>query len=113
MEKLIAIPNDVHEELQPLPKPVPVAPAAASGAGEALNCSVRVIHGASDLNLDLAGQTVAQVRPVLDQMLGVDRRSPALVNGRPVRPDYVLAGKDVLELVKRAGEKGGAGGFAA
>ena len=105
MEKLKRVPADVRREEAPA-APTVAEPEMPGVPANAYNCSVRVIHGASDLNLDLAGQTVAQVRPVLDQMLGADRRSPLLVNGRPVRPDYVLASSDVLELVKRAGEKG-------
>jgi hypothetical protein len=67
---------------------------------------VHVIYGASVQALALAGLTVAQVRPVVETILAVGPRSPALVNGRPVRENYVLAESDALEFVHHAGEKG-------
>ena len=67
---------------------------------------VHVIYGASVQTLALAGLTVAQVRPVVETILAVDPRSLALVNGRPVRENYVIAESDALEFVHHAGEKG-------
>ena len=67
---------------------------------------VQVIYGASVQTLALAGLTIAQARPVVETILAVDPRSPALVNGRPVRANYVIAEGDALEFVHHAGEKG-------
>ena len=83
------------------------APAAApSNHAEAYNPDVRVIYGAGVQSLPLAGMNVAQARDAAIAILGVDRRAPALVNGRPVRPDYRVAPVDELEFVHHAGEKG-------
>jgi hypothetical protein len=78
-------------------QPIPVNDAARD---------VQVIHGASVQNLALAGLTVAQARPLVETILAVNPRSPALVNGRPVRASYVIAQGDALEFVHHAGEKG-------
>jgi hypothetical protein len=80
----------------------PPAPAAAAGDTR----GVDVIYGASVQSLALAGLTIAQARPLVETILAVDRRSPALVNGRPVRTSHVIAQGDVLEFVHHAGEKG-------
>ena len=80
-------------------------PAQAAPATDGLP-SVQVIYGASVQTLALAGLTVAQARPVVETLLAVDPTSPALVNGRPARPSYVIAQGDALEFVHHAGEKG-------
>jgi hypothetical protein len=67
---------------------------------------VQVIYGAGVQTLALAGLTIAQARPLVETILSVAPRSPALVNGRPVRPGYVIAQGDTLEFVHHAGEKG-------
>jgi hypothetical protein len=66
----------------------------------------QVIYGASVQTLALVGRTIAQARPLVETILGVDRRSPALVNGRRVRDSYVIAEGDTVEYVHLAGEKG-------
>jgi hypothetical protein len=80
------------------------APGAAAGVPE-----VQVIYGASVQRLALTGLTVAQARPVVETILAVAPQSPALVNGRRVRENYVIALGDALEFVHHAGEKGRAG----
>jgi hypothetical protein len=67
---------------------------------------VEVIYGASVQPLALAGLTVAQARPLVETILAVDPRSPALLNGMPARANQVIAEGDYLEFVHQAGEKG-------
>jgi hypothetical protein len=67
---------------------------------------VDVIYGASVQTLALAGLTVAQARPLVETILAVDPRSPALLNGAPARANHVIAEGDFLEFVHQAGEKG-------
>ncbi len=67
---------------------------------------VRVIYGAGVQAMPLEGMTVAQAREAMATVLGVDRRSPALINGRPARPDYRIRSTDELEFVHHAGGKG-------
>ncbi|HUB82741.1 MAG TPA: hypothetical protein VMB03_28280 [Bryobacteraceae bacterium] len=91
------------------PEPAPVVPAVElPGSPPALadDAGVQIVYGASLQRLPLAGQVVGHIRPALEMMLRVDRRSPALVNGQQVSADYVLAPGDVLEFIHRAGEKG-------
>lgn len=84
------------------PPEMPVDPAQAE--------DVQVISGASLQTFRLAGLQVAHARTVLGTILQIDPRAPVLVNGRPVRPTYRLAGGDTLEFVHHAGEKGGTHG---
>jgi len=86
--------------------PAPAAP--ASSEAEAYNPEVRVIYGAGVQSMPLVGMSLAQARDAAIAILGVDRRAPALVNGRPARLDYRVVPGDELEFVHHAGEKGGA-----
>ena len=83
----------------------PDAP-AAQAVSLTREADVQVIYGASVQNLALAGLTLAEARPFVETILSVAPRSPALVNGRPVRASYVIAQGDALEFVHHAGEKG-------
>jgi hypothetical protein len=87
-------------------------PDAPRGAAALAERGAQVIYGASVQTLALAGRTIAQARPLVETILGVDRRSPVLVNGRRVRDSYVIAEGDTLEYVHLAGEKGGGHGSA-
>jgi hypothetical protein len=80
--------------------------AQPAGLEEPREGSVQVISGASVQSLPLAGLAVAQARQLATTILNVDPRSPALVNGVPVEPEYRLANGDQLEFVHHAGEKG-------
>jgi hypothetical protein len=81
------------------------APAAAPAAAT-YHPDVRVIYGAGVQSMPLVGLSVAQARDAAVAILGVDRRAPALVNGRPARADYRVVPGDELEFVHHAGEKG-------
>jgi hypothetical protein len=104
MERLKTNPVPVYEE--ELPGSAAVAQLEVPEPAPERSCAVRVIHGASDINLDIAGQTVGQVRPVLDAILGIGPRAIILVDGVRVREDHVLTVGSAIEIVKRAGEKG-------
>jgi hypothetical protein len=77
-----------------------------TAAGDDCTREVEVIYGASVQTLALAGLTVAQARPLVETILAVHPRSPALVNGVPARTNQVIAEGDSLEFVHHAGEKG-------
>jgi hypothetical protein len=87
-----------------------MAPAEAPSADSALasdrSREVQVIYGAGLQTLELAGLTIAQARPLVETILRVVPRSPALVNGNPVRETYVIGEGETLEFVHHAGEKG-------
>lgn len=92
---------------------LPHAPARTTDADEgqragsqAAEAGVEVIYGASVQTLPFAGLRVAVAARLAQTILRVEARSPALVNGRPVRPDHVLARGESLEFVHYAGEKG-------
>ena len=105
MERLRTRPIPAREETE-LPGLRVVEPDPQPAPTTERDYSVRVIHGASDIALDIAGQTIGQVRPVLDAILGIGRRAVVLVDGARVRDDFVLAAGSSIEVVKRAGEKG-------
>ena len=90
----------------PIRSAEPLSAPAASSPAETYNPDVRVIYGAGVQTLPLVGLTVAQARDAAIAILGVDRRAPALVNGRPARPEYRVEPGDEIEFVHHAGEKG-------
>jgi len=67
---------------------------------------VNVANGVNDMNAELEGQTVAQVRAQVSKALNVDPQATARVNGENVSSDYVLCSDDSLEFVKSSGVKG-------
>lgn len=79
------------------------------GHDPGFEAGVQVIYGAGLQSLPLVGLRVADARPLVETILGIDPRSPALVNGQAVRQDYVIARGDTLEFVHHAGEKGAYG----
>jgi hypothetical protein len=88
------------------PGPSPATTPAPLDADDQCTRDVEVIYGASVQTLALAGLTVAQARPLVETILAVDPRSPALLNGVPARVNQVIAEGDFLEFVHQAGEKG-------
>jgi len=78
------------------------------GAAPAPGTSVAVTYGVYQLQLDLAGRSVAAVRASLAGALNIDPRSLAVVNGQPVDGEsVVLRPGDRIEFVRLAGQKGG------
>lgn len=68
--------------------------------------SNRVINGVNQLDSDLVGKTVGQVRAMLAQVLNIAPDAVANVNGERADSDRTLEAGDELEFVKAAGEKG-------
>ncbi len=83
--------------------PVATDPAVA---GTAAAARVRVIAGADVQDLDLAGRCVGAARAIAAALFGIHPAAVALVGGRQVPDDHVLAVGEHLEFVKYAGEKG-------
>ncbi len=67
---------------------------------------VKISYGVHHLEVAISGKSVAEVRQALKEPLNIDPRAMALINGREVRPDYLLKAGDQLEFVRLAGEKG-------
>jgi hypothetical protein len=94
-----------REEEAPAPQRA-ASTAETRQAADAFDSGVQVIYGASVQALPLVGLRVSDARPLVETILRVDPRSPAVVNGRQVTPEYVIVLGDVLEFVHHAGEKG-------
>jgi hypothetical protein len=74
---------------------------------EEKDMSVRVVHGANDGHFSAGGQTVGRVAHVLRDVFNVPADASALVNGKDVRRNHMLADGDTLEFVRTFGQKGG------
>jgi hypothetical protein len=69
--------------------------------------TVAVTYGVYQLQLELAGRSVAEARASLAGALNIDPRSMAVVNGGPVESEaVVLRPGDRIEFVRLAGQKG-------
>lgn len=82
-----------------------------AGAGDALQAAaqtgkVSVVYGANDLELELAGQSVADVQAATADVLNLDKNAEAYVNGQQVDGNYKLKAGDRLEFMKESGQKG-------
>lgn len=66
----------------------------------------KVISGVNNLDANLVGRSVSEIRNMLSQPLNIDAASKPVVNGETVNEDYVLEDGDELEFVKASGEKG-------
>ncbi len=86
--------------------PAAVAVPTAAGAPP----SVRVIAGADVQELELAGRRVEEARAVAQAIFGIHPGAVALLDGQEVGDEQVLAGGQLLEFVKHAGQKGADGG---
>jgi hypothetical protein len=67
---------------------------------------VEVIHGVYAHSLPLSGVSVATARAELQHRMNIDPDAVAVVDGVEVDEDAVLQERQVLNFVKRAGEKG-------
>lgn len=67
---------------------------------------VRIIHGANEDVLPLAGQTVGTVRQELGGLFNVAPGAEALVKGEPVVEGFVLRHGEILEFLQTWGRKG-------
>jgi hypothetical protein len=68
--------------------------------------NVEVIHGVYAHSLPLAGMTVGDARSELQQRMNIDPDAVAVIDGVEAGEDSVLQECQVLNFVKRAGEKG-------
>jgi hypothetical protein len=66
----------------------------------------KVINGVNELQAELEGRTVAEVRGMLSQVLNIDAVAKPIVNGEQVEETYTLTSGDELEFVKASGTKG-------
>lgn len=66
----------------------------------------KVICGVNQLDANLAGKTVAQVRDMLSQALNIDPEATPMIDGEEVSEDTTLTEGEELEFVKASGEKG-------
>jgi hypothetical protein len=71
---------------------------------------VKVIWGPIMKELNVQGLTVGAAYRALQDALGIPADALPLVNGRRAEPDECLVAGDVLEFVRRAGEKGAVDG---
>ncbi len=67
---------------------------------------VEVIHGVYSHSLPLVGMTVAQARHELADRMNIAPDAVSVVDGQEVDENTVLQEGQVLNFVKRAGEKG-------
>lgn len=85
---------------------VPDVSSVLARTSQALD-KVRVIHGANERYFDhLTGKTVGSVRKSLRDAFNIPGDASALINGKEVGDDFILASGNSLEFVKMAGEKG-------
>jgi hypothetical protein len=77
------------------------APAATGGERH-----VEVIHGVFAHSLPLVGMSIGQARSELQERMHIDPDAVPVLDGQEVDEDTVLAEGQVLNFVKRAGEKG-------
>jgi hypothetical protein len=67
---------------------------------------VEVIHGVYSHSLPLVGMTVSQARDELTDRMNIDPDAVSVVDGQEVDENTVLQEGQVLNFVKRSGEKG-------
>jgi hypothetical protein len=69
---------------------------------------VNVVYGAHDLDMDLAGLSVAEIQLALRDVLNVDENVEAYVDGKMVenKGSFKLKKGQRLEFMKEAGQKG-------
>ncbi len=94
------------------PPPIPVCMRPQSPRPTKGNASgaVRIVHGANEQVLRIAGHTVGWVRANLRDALNLGYYSVPLVNGRVASQGCVLVIGDELEFLCRLGLKGSSGG---
>ena len=66
----------------------------------------KIICGVNQLDANLEGKSVAEVRNMLAQALNIDPEATPMIDGESVAEDYVLQASDELEFIKASGEKG-------
>jgi hypothetical protein len=69
-------------------------------------CKNTLLHGANEVQYDVAGMTVEQVRAVLGPVLNAPNDVEVLVNASPVEGCYRIRPGDVIDFIAAAGTKG-------
>lgn len=68
---------------------------------------IKVVCGANQQEFDnLEGKTVSEVRQALADVLNIPADAQAIISGDNVEVTYQLRPGDVLEFIKKSGEKG-------
>lgn len=67
---------------------------------------ISVSCGAASSNYPVVGRTVGFVKATYREILNIDTDSMAIVNGKEATDSYILGSSDVLEFVRKAGNKG-------
>jgi hypothetical protein len=67
---------------------------------------VKVSSGANTQDMELAGKTIAEVKQELKDVLNISDDANAVISGDNVETTYVLQNGDVLEFIKKSGDKG-------
>ena len=68
--------------------------------------TITIKHGVNNLSVELAGQTVEEIRTKVEDVLNLGANEEARVNGSPATDETVVTEGQTLEFVKAAGEKG-------
>lgn len=78
------------------------------GAGQFLSSSrsVRLTYGIHDLEAEVAGLTVGEIKLAYQDILNLDPAAQGFINGHQVEGGTILRGADRLEWVREWGKKG-------
>lgn len=66
----------------------------------------RVVHGANEGYFEIEGKNVGQVRKSLRDVFSIPSDAVALIDGKTVQDDFIMAAGQQLEFNKEAGTKG-------
>lgn len=100
------------ERLRPRREVMTVGPAGpaipADDAGNTTDAggTVTIRHGIHEQRLPVGGMTVAQVRERFADILDIDPRSRAVLQGRDAAESDVVRAGELLQFVRASGEKG-------
>jgi len=78
---------------------------ARSAEEKKLDDQITVTSGASSRQYNLAGQTVANIRKRLVQIMNIDPAAEPWVNSEKTSEEYMTRAGDRLEFVKKSGAK--------
>jgi hypothetical protein len=67
---------------------------------------ITVIFGVNEMNLQLAGKTIAEIRKAVAPLLGLTGEEKVLLNSERLEAMTEIEDGDVVEFVKETGEKG-------
>lgn len=67
---------------------------------------ITVIFGVNEMNLQLAGKTIAEIRSAVSPLLGLTGKEKVLLNSERLEAATEIEDGDIVEFVKESGEKG-------